>query len=496
MLKKVLLLCLVLMIVIPVTAQAQPQNISVYLDGKALSFDVPPTVEKGRTLVPLRVIFEALGARVAYDSVNNTVTATKGDTTISLPIGNINANVNGKIKKLDVPAKVVSGRTMVPIRFISEALGASVEWDAVTSSVFITGKFDFDNMSFTISDPQQIAEFDSDWNYGNVTSLADGSFFIHGDNPSMLLYYNASERKLKQVPGLYSDEYEYFSVYTLSDGRLLLVEMEQSDGKDYWIGYILKPDTGEKTKLPIKIPINFEVLFISSLDEFVYCDDIDGQRDLFKTDINGNVLRLTNTKELDESWPSWSPDGKSIAFVTSPKDENKLPYISIINSDGSGQRNLNYPVDSATDLTWLPDGKSLTYVVKDKKGSEGIWVVTADGSSKKHILIQDRMSYIQLSPKGNRMCVVDPISSQVIVFDNDGSNIMRLYNPEFPVQWSMAGDKLLYFKEGTLYQWDLEQRQIIPLIDGDILDFWQKGSDIYLVCQNAIYKSTLENLDS
>jgi hypothetical protein len=101
---------------------------TVTLDDKILTFEVPPIEENGRTLVPLRAIFEALGATVTWDEITNTVTAVKGNTTVILQIGSTTATINGQFKKLDVPAKTVNGRTLAPLRFVGEAFGGTVMW--------------------------------------------------------------------------------------------------------------------------------------------------------------------------------------------------------------------------------------------------------------------------------------------------------------------------------------------------------------------------------
>lgn len=117
---------------------AAAQDISVYVDGERLALDQPPVLEGGRTLVPLRAIFEALGAGVTWESAIQTVTAHKQETTVRLTIGSRTAYRNGQPVSLDVPAKVVGGRTLVPLRFVSEALGAAVNWNANTRTVTVT----------------------------------------------------------------------------------------------------------------------------------------------------------------------------------------------------------------------------------------------------------------------------------------------------------------------------------------------------------------------
>jgi hypothetical protein len=112
--------------------------IQVELNGRPLYFNVPPTQVGGRTMVPLRGIFESLGARVNWNANTSTITATKGATDVRLSIGDPRATVNGRTVVLDAPAMIMGGSTMVPLRFISEALGADVKWLQATETVSIT----------------------------------------------------------------------------------------------------------------------------------------------------------------------------------------------------------------------------------------------------------------------------------------------------------------------------------------------------------------------
>jgi N-acetylmuramoyl-L-alanine amidase len=105
---------------------------SVILNGRQLQFEVEPRIENGRTLVPLRAIFEAMGASVEWDESTRTVTAYNSSTTVVLPIGSTNPTVNGKTWLLDVPAKIVNDRTLAPLRFVGEAFGGTVEWNEQT----------------------------------------------------------------------------------------------------------------------------------------------------------------------------------------------------------------------------------------------------------------------------------------------------------------------------------------------------------------------------
>jgi len=113
------------------------QPITVTVNGRALVMDTQPISRDGRALVPLRVIFEVLGANVAWDPVARTITGTRGNTTMFLQINNRTAKLNGNSITLDVPPAVIDGRTMVPTRFIAESLDAQVNWDGQTRAVSI-----------------------------------------------------------------------------------------------------------------------------------------------------------------------------------------------------------------------------------------------------------------------------------------------------------------------------------------------------------------------
>ncbi len=112
--------------------------IKVLLGGKQIQFDQPPIIQEGRTLVPLRAIFEAMEATVLWDDATKTVTSIKLETTIVLKIGDNTLKKNSDEIVLDVPAQIVNGRTLVPARAVAESFGAKVDWDDATKTVIIT----------------------------------------------------------------------------------------------------------------------------------------------------------------------------------------------------------------------------------------------------------------------------------------------------------------------------------------------------------------------
>jgi hypothetical protein len=125
---------------LPLTAKGVESPARVTVDGRILPLDVPPMFVDARLLVPLRAIFEALGASIEWDGATRTVTAAKDHLTVVLTVGKPTAIVGGQEVALAVPARIVDGRTMVPLRFVAEALGAKVDWENSTRTAIILAK--------------------------------------------------------------------------------------------------------------------------------------------------------------------------------------------------------------------------------------------------------------------------------------------------------------------------------------------------------------------
>ncbi|MEK4329960.1 copper amine oxidase N-terminal domain-containing protein [Paenibacillus sp. FSL R7-0312] len=119
-------------------AKAAVTPIRIIVDGVQLSTDQPPVMVNGRTMVPLRAIFEAFNAAIKWDQKTQTVTAVQEGTTVILKIGSKTATINNQSVSLDVPGQNLKGRTMVPTRFVSEALGREVGWNQTTKVVTVT----------------------------------------------------------------------------------------------------------------------------------------------------------------------------------------------------------------------------------------------------------------------------------------------------------------------------------------------------------------------
>ncbi|MGN0162701.1 MAG: stalk domain-containing protein [Candidatus Ornithomonoglobus sp.] len=140
---KKLLLSLPALILVSSISTINAQDITVTLNGEAVAFDQPPIIQDERTLVPLRAIFEAMGASVEWDQETQTVTASRSSDTVSLTIGSNMLYKNDEAVMLDVPAQIVNERTLVPARAVAESFGAFVDWNGETQTVVITDTYDW-----------------------------------------------------------------------------------------------------------------------------------------------------------------------------------------------------------------------------------------------------------------------------------------------------------------------------------------------------------------
>lgn len=112
--------------------------ITVHVDGRYVATDVQPYIQSGRTFLPMRAAAEAMDASVVWDNSTRTATMTKGSKVVAFTIGSSRYTVNGISKSMDVTPRITDGRTMLPIRVFAESLGAEVEWDGYLADVAIT----------------------------------------------------------------------------------------------------------------------------------------------------------------------------------------------------------------------------------------------------------------------------------------------------------------------------------------------------------------------
>ncbi|MBR1738461.1 MAG: DUF4163 domain-containing protein [Firmicutes bacterium] len=147
-------------------------NASVTVNGNEVIYDQKPIIEDGRVLVPMRATFEALGATIEWDDATKTVRASNGTDNISIEVGKNELIREGKDNiTLDVAAKIVNGRTLVPLRAVSEAFSADVSWDNQTKTVSIITN---DGINF-IDNSSYISEENNEHDFYKEFKADDGT---------------------------------------------------------------------------------------------------------------------------------------------------------------------------------------------------------------------------------------------------------------------------------------------------------------------------------
>jgi len=142
--KKIIITAIIVAMILPVMVGmlnvSANENVSVTVDGKKVVFpDAKPFIdENGRTLIPVRFVTEDLGATVEWNAEDREVYITKDKANVLIRIGQERILVNGVTKTMDTKAIIRYDRTYVPIRYVAEGLGATVGWDAGTRTVIIT----------------------------------------------------------------------------------------------------------------------------------------------------------------------------------------------------------------------------------------------------------------------------------------------------------------------------------------------------------------------
>jgi hypothetical protein len=210
---------------VPVSAM---DEIWVYLDGQRLEFDVQPQIIDGRTMVPMRKIFESMGATVEWENSTQKITAKKQDTTVIMQINSNVLSVDGNAITLDVPPKLVDGRTLVPVRAVAESFDIHVLWDDIYKNVVLSTYIPFETTA---------QAFDSlcDWLLENGKAFSNYLYFgwnvVDGVNAEIRYYPESGNIAF------------YLSTYEV-DGIITTVNIWKTyDGTDVYATYISGSDT-------------------------------------------------------------------------------------------------------------------------------------------------------------------------------------------------------------------------------------------------------------
>ena len=322
-------------------------DIKVYVNDTLIGFDVQPFFYKSRTMVPIRGVFEAMGAAVEWDNYTKTVEVSKGVTEVRVQLDNHVALVDEKRISMDVPAVGLNGRIFVPVRFISEALGADVDWDNNTKTVYINENTYNKDLGNILNGGRYAT--DGVWNY---YILQDG-----------VLVRENNETKMQ----------EKITERTVCDLHIL----------DDWI-YCIGVDNGiQKVMRFLKdgssqkeIVIDGPVQSMQILNGWIYYSPSDSNK-LYRTSMDGTVTEKV-LEDGDFSPKNWFVQNSFIYY----KNTAKAGAICCARINGTGIRALVY--DSYKYRLKLIDDNYI-YLVRDD-GEKGFYRVPLVGGTPDKIL--------------------------------------------------------------------------------------------------------------
>ncbi|HEY9062335.1 MAG TPA: DUF5050 domain-containing protein [Pseudobacteroides sp.] len=338
-------------------SQGASKDIRVTLGGDFLTLDTKPVVEKGRTLVPMRAIFEGLDAYLTWDEKTKTITVLKGKKTIKLKIGSKTATLDGKSIPLELPAKIAAGRTMVPLRFVAEALGAEVEWDNDQRIIKIQRvEESLGNSSGNISNYGFTAE-NGDWIYMSI--LDKGLYRMSKDGQVKEKISGNAAMNINIM-----DDWIYFTYpydYPVKEERGRLYKMRTK-------GNLL-------TKLT-----DYEVQSVYVVGDWIYYINSEDDDMLFKMRIDGKGEELIS----DSSIASFTVSNGWIYFMEQYDDS-----MYKMRTNGSDKKLLCK--DLGVDSCIVAEGDWVYYNTGGKE--PGIYKVGTDGKNQQQVLSEDIDSF-------------------------------------------------------------------------------------------------------
>lgn len=203
---------------------ASENDIKVLINEQQIAFDVQPQIIDGRTMVPMRKIFESLGAVVSWDAESKTATGKMGDIVVNVTIDSNVLFKNGVPKSLDVAPALIDGRTLVPARAIAESFDCIVDWLAETRTVKITKNSGYSPEKTTLT-ASEISErvspsvFYIEVYNQNKEALGSGSgFFISADGVAVTNYHVIEETSGAQITTINGDKFNVSNIIAYDAG--------------------------------------------------------------------------------------------------------------------------------------------------------------------------------------------------------------------------------------------------------------------------------------
>ncbi|ANX00008.1 peptidase S41 [Thermoclostridium stercorarium subsp. thermolacticum DSM 2910] len=386
-----------------VTAQKSTEGpeIRVYVNDTEVAVDVPPFFVKSFTLVPVRAVFEALGAKVQWDDSAKTVVITRGNEVRVQP-GNRIAMVNNVPYIMEVPAVGVNGRVMVPVRFVSEALGARVDWVNETKTVFIY-------------DLKEQKEQGNVQNGGRFAS--DGDYYYHVLSDGVLIKENITTKQKEKISDNITGD-----LYIINDWLYCI-------GREKGVTRVIrmKKDGSEK-----QVIVNKPVKSIQVVNGWIYYSEADNETILYRTRTDGSAT-MKIVENGDFSPKNWLVHNGWIYYF-----DNRNGTVCRVRIDGSDKRSLtsklsgNYNDGKIYGLK-LTDGEFLYFVIYKEitdinkgKYASGLYRVPVSGGRITRITDKIPLA-INMEGEGLYLAVENRENSYSLIrCKKDGSEVLTI----------------------------------------------------------------------
>lgn len=312
------------------------QDITVLIDGDRMEFDTQPFIQNERVMVPMRTIFEGLGAEVVWYEDTEIITAEMKDKVVTLQIGSGQMLCGDTRVTLEAPPVLAEDRTMVPVRAVSEAFGSTVGWDEQSRTVTITSPVEEnETMSGTvISDEYRYKNFDGEYNGVSIFDNAKSDYF----GMELLRIPESDGEDYADIVSTMADMLPDCKVYC----GIIPTASEFYAAKVYKTNYLSAISDIYNSLSENVIPFNIERIMMENADEYIY----------FKTDhhwthlgsyyayrefcsVSGNipaVLDEFETETIDGYLGSWGgvtdgTDGYGMLSASRDRIELFLPKV-------------------------------------------------------------------------------------------------------------------------------------------------------------------------
>lgn len=354
-----MLVACITLVAAPFQAQAATKSVNIVIDDKPLSLTNSPNpfVEKGRTLVPVRGVFEQLGLDVSWDQKTNTATITGDDVKIVMKSGSKQVTVNGTQTTIDVPVLKKDNRLFIPLRFVSEEAGIDVKWDQGTNTVYLSTAPKGTLIEDTDSFLETLIEKNSELNSFAADMDIEQEMTFFGEtikmDMSLLMEFVVDPLGMYQHLVMNMEELEGLEIsmeaYLTKDGYY----MYDSDS-DQWIVYDDAIDVDELESL-IDVQLDPQAQF-ELMDKFI--EDLDVYEFDNTYELHFNISNASFQELLDFVLSSMPELGLENEFEELGIDFNieEMTIISTIDKE------TYYPISDkiTTNITITAEGEEIT----------------------------------------------------------------------------------------------------------------------------------------